>query len=171
MAYPFKYLINQTLNATTPGEVIKIPLAMTNWESPSQCLDWTSQNITHELDLDITSSWSYVVCQYYPIAENAIPSNNLLPPLKATGRNDICNLGPKYESKSYNQTTEFWQNYLGTSNAQINNTTRLVILQGGYDRVQGIGTPDLTLTSDRQHSRVILTPGKPLQHMHLENQA
>ena len=85
-AYPFDYLINQTLNASTPGQVLQLPMAMTNWQSPSACLDWSSANITHKTDIDVSMAWFYLQCQYYPISENAIPSGNLLPPLKATGR-------------------------------------------------------------------------------------
>ena len=160
MAYPFEYLINQTMNATTPGEVVKIPMAMTNFQSPSACLEWNSKNITKKTSIEVSLPWFYIQCQYYPISENAIPAGNLLPPLKATGRVDMCAY-PQFQGKMYNQTNEFFQKYLGTDTATIDNTTRLVIFQGGYDRVRGVGLPELTLSEDNQHSRVILTPGKP----------
>ncbi|KUJ10184.1 uncharacterized protein LY89DRAFT_787808 [Mollisia scopiformis] len=158
--YPLQYLINATLAASTPGEVLRIPLAMTNWqEDLSECVNWSSPNITGQLaGVSIADSWFYLQCQYYPISESAVPPGDLLPPTDVTTRVEVCS-NPEWESSIYNSSNEFWQQYLGTADEIVDNTTRLLILQGGYDRDQGVGMPNLTLTDDRQHSRVIFTSG------------
>jgi hypothetical protein len=71
----------------------------------------------------------------------------------------MCTLGPAFEGKNYNQTNEFWQNYLGTSTSTLKKTTRLVIFQGGYDRAWGPGTPNLGVNGNLERARVIFTPG------------
>ncbi|TVY92709.1 Lysosomal Pro-X carboxypeptidase [Lachnellula willkommii] len=159
MAYPFQYLINATLAASTPAEVLRIPWAMTNWQaSLSSCIDWSSSNITGQLDVGVSNSYFYLQCQYYPISESVVPEGNLLPPSSASTPAKVC-ANPEYESSIYNQTNEFFQEYLGTATHIIDSTTRLIILQGGYDRVAGVGMPDLTLSDDREHSRVVFTAG------------
>jgi hypothetical protein len=158
MPYPFQYLINATLAASTPGEVLSIPFAMANWQaSLSDCIDWTSANITGQIAIPISKAWFYIQCQYYPVSENAVPTGNLLPPAYITTRAKVYAY-PQFQSSIYNQTNEFFQQYLGTATKIIDNTTRLIILQGGYDRDVGVGMPDLTLSDDRQHSRVFLLP-------------
>lgn len=160
MPYPLQYLINNTVAASTPGDVLRIPLAMTNWQTNlTECIDWTSSNITGQVPLSVSHSFDYILCQYYPFSESAIPAGNLLPPQDGTGRVEVCAY-PQFQSNIYNQSNELWQDFLGTSTEMINNTTRLVILQGGYDRVAGIGMPNLTLSDDRQQSRVVFTAGK-----------
>lgn len=158
MPYPFQYLINETLMATTPGQVVSIPLAMLNWQSPSGCLQWTSANITGEIATPVSEAWFYLECQYYPISENAVPEGNLLPPADVASRVEVCGY-PQFQSSIYNETNSFYQKYLGTDTVTLDNTTRLIIFQGGYDRVSGVGMPDLTLSDDRQHSRVVFTAG------------
>ena len=159
MPYPFQYLINTTLNARSAGETLRIPFAMVNWqEDLSACVDWRTSNISGGIDVSVSKSYDYLSCQYYPIQEQAIPPDNIMPTSAATGPIPVCHY-PEYESKIYNQSNEEWQKYLGTDTATLDNTTRLVILQSGYDRVAGIGSPLLTLSDDREHSRVVFTRG------------
>lgn len=158
MPFPFQYLINATLTATTSAEVLRIPLLMDLWQptpSSSSCINWTSTNITGQVSIGVSQSWFYLQCQYYPIGENSVPEGNLLPPL-ANG--NICAY-PEFESYKFNSTDEFWQDHLGTSKDSLMNSTRLVILQSGYDRVSGIGMPDLPVSDDREAARVVFTRG------------
>jgi hypothetical protein len=158
MPYPFQYLINETLAASTPGQVVGVPLAMLNWQSPSDCIEWSSANITGKTATPVSEAWFYLQCQYYPISQKAVPVRNLLPPADVVSRVEV-EAYPQFESTIYNETNEVYQDYLGTTTETLENTTRLIILQGGYDRVSGVDWPDLALTDDRQHSRVVFTAG------------
>jgi hypothetical protein len=159
MPYPFQYLINAPLAASTPGEVLRIPFAMVSWQaSLSECIDWTSANITSRISASFGKAFFYIQCQYYPIF-GATPPGNLLPPKFVTTRTEVC-INPEWQSSTYNQTNELWQQYLGTTNEILDNKTRLVLLQGGYDDDVGSGLPNLTPSEDRQHSRLVVTAGK-----------
>ncbi|KAF2661116.1 hypothetical protein K491DRAFT_477184 [Lophiostoma macrostomum CBS 122681] len=160
-SYPFQHLINATLNATSAGESIRIPLAMVNAQKDlSQCVNWNSTNIMSGsgINVPVSESWDYLTCQYFPTQNIAFPSGSILPTYAATGPIPTCPQ-KRFESAIYNQSNEKWQEYLSTDTPTLDKTTRLVIFQSGYDRVAGIGMPRLTLSEGREHSRVIFTAG------------
>ena len=111
------------------------------------------------VNIDVSQSWTYIVCQYYPLQEVAVPLNNLLSPYATTGPVPVCNKRD-WQSSRFNQTSGEWQKYLSTDTQTLDRTRRLLILQGGYDRVAGIGMPKLTLSNNREHSRVMFTEGR-----------
>ncbi|OTA99650.1 hypothetical protein M426DRAFT_16251 [Hypoxylon sp. CI-4A] len=160
-ADPFGDLVNKTLDASTAGQVLRIPLLAASWANASNCIDAFNTNITKASLGNIVTNqpaWNYINCGYYPINDKSIPSDNVLPETFARGPVDICT-NPAWEAADYGRENEYFLQKYTITNDMIDTTDRLLIVQGRYDRTAAIGSPILTVTDKLNHSRVVLVDG------------
>ncbi|KAI1761428.1 hypothetical protein GGR53DRAFT_522380 [Hypoxylon sp. FL1150] len=161
-ANPLNDLINKTLAATTAGQVLRVPLLAASWASnESVCINAFNSNVSRASVGDIESSqpaWTYIGCNYYPINDLSIPSDNVLPEAYARGPVDIC-LNSAWQSKDYGRENEYFLQKYAITNDFLDTTDKLLIVQNQYDRTAAIGSPILTVTDMLNHSRVILVDG------------
>ncbi|KAI2615957.1 hypothetical protein GGR54DRAFT_649832 [Hypoxylon sp. NC1633] len=160
-ANPFENLIKKTLAANTAGEVLRIPLLAAAWGNASSCTDAFNLNISKASTGNIANTqpaFGYINCGYYPINDKSVPSDNVLPETFARGAVDICT-NPAWKAVDYGRENEYFLQKYAMTNDFIDTTTRLLIVQGRYDRTAAIGSPILTVTNMLNHSRVVLLNG------------
>jgi len=155
-------LVNQTLQANSPGEVLGLPVAMA---APAKgnvtdCVNWAAISGTGSLtQTGIGASWTYITCTYFVGSESAVsPNNSLFPAWMANQSNNGCGV-PEWAGPDLNKTNEEWVAKFGFTDDALDQTTRLLITHGLSDRISAIGTPRLSLSSDRNHSRVLSALG------------
>ncbi|KAI1390750.1 serine carboxypeptidase S28-domain-containing protein [Hypoxylon trugodes] len=156
--YPLQDLVKQTLEANSAGQVLRIPLLAASWANGSFCIDGFNGNISKASQGNIASNqpaFGYVICDYYPINDRSVPSNNMLPETFARGAVDLCS-NSAWKSADYSRENEYFLQKYAITNDLLDTTNRLLIVQGQYDRTTAIGSPILTVTDMLNHSRVIL---------------
>lgn len=163
-ANPLDDLISKTLAATTASQVLRIPLLAASWEvsNGSSCINAFNSNISRASSGSIESSqpaWTYISCNYYPINDVSIPSDNVLPEAYARGPVDICLNAAWQRSRDYGRENEYFLQKYAITNDFLDTTDKLLIVQNSYDRTAAIGSPILTVTDMLNHSRVILVDG------------
>lgn len=161
VADPFGNLINKTLEASTAGQVLRIPLLAASWANESSCIDSFNGNISKASIGNMESNqpaWSYINCGFYPINDMSIPADNVLPEAYARGAVDICTHSA-WKAVDYGRENEYFLQKYYLTNDFLDTTDRLLIVQGRYDRNAAIGSPILTVTEMLNHSRVVLVDG------------
>jgi len=153
------FLANKTLQAASPGEVLGLPVIMAAPGNITSCVNWAALAGTGvQSQVSIGRSWQYITCQYFVGSESAVsPSNSLFPP-QMVDQPAVCPV-PEWESPDFNDTNEQWRAKFNFTDDALDHVTRLLITHGGSDRTTAIGSPRLTLSSDRNHSRVIVALG------------
>jgi hypothetical protein len=159
-------LINQTLQASTAGQVLRIPilLGLTN-ATATTCINWAGPSTDPgSSPASINLSFFYIVCKFFVATEAAVSSDNTLFPPSSPDL-DTAPLWCPYADQDWvtpdmHASNAKWEEKLNITDAVLDKTTRLVITNGGLDRTAAIGTPILSrTTSDRNQSRVITAEG------------
>ncbi|KAI1464485.1 uncharacterized protein F4812DRAFT_462543 [Daldinia caldariorum] len=171
-ANPLQDLIQQTLSAKTAGEVLRIPLLAASWantttstttSSAAPCIDGFNANISQASQGAAAAAgsqpaWTAVTCGYYAINDRSIPADTLLPEAYARGTVDLC---PRagWEAPDYARENEYFRLKYALTSDVLDATERLLVVQNGYDRTAAIGSPTLSASDSRNHSRVVLLEG------------
>jgi hypothetical protein len=156
---PMSKVANLTLKAKTPGEILRLALLERLPLKPKDCIDPNNAIFTGAQQTANTGdAFAYIQCSYYPFSLNGIEEGGLFRPSQS---NPAGCPYPQWRAPDFNETAQHWNEKFGTTTEKLNEVRRMVIFQGTYDSVSGIGVPPLESSPDREHSRVILTPRAP----------
>jgi hypothetical protein len=164
VANPLDVLINATLDATTPAQVMRIPMLLQQSESldnTSACIDWAtfSSRANQQKALSIGSSWPYITCSYLPGSDVAVsPNNSLFVPFEVSEPINNC-VNSDWVTPYINDTEAEWEARFQITDKDLDAVQRLLIINGQYDRTSSLAQVKLTLSSDRNHSRVLTVQG------------
>lgn len=152
--YPLDMIVNKTLAANTTGAVLRAPLEVFLNSSSTECLDWQSPQIATSVFGAAGQSWWVIQCHYFFVPGKAIPEDDMLPTQNTEGRLD-CTLDPEWWGSNYNHSAEWFKDHYGLSAENLDKVKRLLIINGQYDPGSAASLPGLTLSSSRNHSRVL----------------
>jgi hypothetical protein len=156
-AYPLQVAVNHTLAAKTPGEVLRVPLLAKSWSQEPACIDLANSNITVNNGLSVIGdSFSWIKCTFFPLSFGTGRPGSMFP--HRPGPYGDC-ARTEWQTPDWNSSNIHFQRKYSTTDENLDQTTRLLIIQGSYDIATGFGSPNLTLTSDREHSRFIYVQG------------
>ena len=157
--YPLEALFNATVTAETPGAVLRVTHQLMNNESVStdKCIKWTNETFLEKEIGILGQSMVYIGCTYFPKLQDWVPEGNLFPAQEGNG----C-LVPEYESKMSNNSNSWWVKHLNLTQRNLDSVERLLIIQGQNDGTSSWGSPALTLSGNRNKSRIVL--GNGLSH-------
>jgi hypothetical protein len=160
LANPLAHLINQTLSAKNHGEVLSLPLIMFNNANATDCIAGPGDPDAPQVPVPTgaVATW-WIYCNIFPVSEFAVsPDNSLFPPYLVDEPAFVCAY-PAFAGPDSNHTNQQWVDRYQLTDAALDRVTRLLITKGTSDRTAAIGTPRLTLSTDRNHSRVITALG------------
>jgi len=143
---------NQTLQASTPGQVVAIPLGAVAGYNGTGCIDWASLLGPAS---PINGAWNYILCSYLPATEGDVSKDNsLFPPSMDEGPTNGCN-NPEWMGPDYNLTEAEFEVKYNITDQDLDQVTRLLIIQGTLDPTLSLGSPILSWSSDFNHSKLI----------------
>lgn len=154
--YPLQVLIDNTLAANSTGGVLRVTYQMMNNASAqsTMCTKWSNKtNLDREVEFS-GLGMECVKCKYFSGDMDFVPDGKLFPAQNGSG----C-LYPEAKSKEYQHTNDWWVRHLGLTDSDLDETERLLIVHGSYDGTTALANPTLTLSSYRNHSRVITVDG------------
>ena len=161
--FNFTALINATIAAKTPAEVLRIPIdlapAVYN-PSHTGCVDWAKiageGNIV--ADIGLGTSWLYMTCNWMINSLGAIsPSNSLFPEWAVDVSYPGCDttLHADWVGPDMTKTNAEFEAMYGITDEELDKVTNLLIVNGSKDRTAAICSPKLSSSTNRSHSRVI----------------
>jgi hypothetical protein len=153
-AYPLQTAINLTLAASSPGEVLAVPLRGVSWAEDG-CIDPNNRNLTGQPTF-FGDSFQWIRCTYFPGSFGDSRPGSLLPPSNTTVGGDCWSpYAVPWQAPDFNETNEYFVEKFNLTLKTLDQAERLLIVQGTWDIVAAYGSPQLTMTSDRNHSRLI----------------
>ncbi len=145
---------NETLKATTPGQVVAIPIGGVAHYNGIGCIDWAPL-LSASSQANAGQAWQYILCSYLIATEGDVSKDNsLLPPFMDKGLTNGCS-NPEWMGPDYNMTEAEFEAKHNITDQGLDHVTRLLITQGTLDRTLAIGSPILSWSSDFNHSKLI----------------
>jgi hypothetical protein len=156
-ANPVQAVLNATLLADSTGAILRSTLSISFNLSLSEtdCFDWYGPELTVGLTTTTLNTYWSALCSFLPISNFAVPKGNLLPAQNTTGRVEPCLLGKEWQRYPYNQSEAWFQEEYGFTAEKLDSVERLLIINAQLDLFSTYTLQELTLSSNRNHSRII----------------
>ena len=129
------------------------------WTPDNGCIDLNNANITGGPTF-FGDSFQWIRCSYCPESFGDSRPGSLIPPGGEHGGDCWTPNVVQWQASDFNETNDYHVKKLNLTVDNLDKTERLLIVQGSYDITTAFGAmQDLTLTSDRNHSRYIYVQG------------
>ncbi|KPI34908.1 Lysosomal Pro-X carboxypeptidase [Cyphellophora attinorum] len=130
-AYPLQTAINLTLAASSPGEVLAVPLRGVSWAQDG-CIDPNNRNLTGQPTF-FGDSFQWIRCTYFPGSFGDSRPGSLLPSSNTTVGGDCWSpYAVPWQAPDFNETNEYFVEKLNLTLETLDQTERLLIVQVDY---------------------------------------